>query len=233
VGFPTSALLSAVANRAAQILGVLDSGEALSTQQWTDALAYGNNMVDNWSVDDVMLLQDTRYVGALTASTQAYTIGTGGTFNTTRPVAIVAGSLLLPNGPGSMVKFCNAKEWAEIEDRQGQSWKVRYGFYDRQNVGGLGNVYFSPVPFGGSVELLMLSALPQFVDINTTALTFPGPGYADLYCYGMALRMAADMSVPVPASAMDGWNQASQRIRLQNAKLWGELPPELRPTGGK
>jgi hypothetical protein len=218
--------LSAVANTAAQYLGVLDSGESLSAQQWTDALGYTNSMLDNWSVDELLLLSVVRYIGTLAGGTQSYPIGTGQTFNTPRPVSIIGGSLILAAGPGNPVKFVNAHEWTALPDRQAQSYAVRFGFYDRQET--VGHVYFSPIPLGSAtVELLTLPPLPQFVDTNTTDLTFPGPGYQDLYTYGCALRMASQMSVPVPQSVMDGWNQAAQRLRMQNAKLWGELPPEM------
>jgi len=48
--------LSAAATAAAQFLGVLDSGEGLSTQQLTDAFNAANSMLDNWTIEHVRLL---------------------------------------------------------------------------------------------------------------------------------------------------------------------------------
>ena len=48
--------LQAAATAAAQFLGVLDSGEGLSTQQLTDAFNAANSMLDNWTIEQVRLL---------------------------------------------------------------------------------------------------------------------------------------------------------------------------------
>lgn len=222
--------LTACANAAAQYLGVLDSGEALSTPQLTDALAYTTSMVDNWSVDDPMLLSGSIVAQSFVASQQKYTIGTGQNFNMTRPVEIVSAALILPNGPGMPIDVLTAKSWTQIPDRQSTSWSVRNLFYDRGFP--TGNVYFSPVPLGGSVELTVFSALPPFADA-TTPLTMPGPGYSDLYIFGTALRMAAQMSVPIPESVQASWLSSAERVRMQNAKLWGVVLPELAAAEAK
>lgn len=49
--------LTAAANAAAQFLGVLDSGESLSTQQVTDALAVANNLLESWWQEQTLALQ--------------------------------------------------------------------------------------------------------------------------------------------------------------------------------
>jgi hypothetical protein len=49
--------LTAVATAAAQFLHVLDSGESLSSQQLTDALAAVNNLLDNLTNEQVKLIQ--------------------------------------------------------------------------------------------------------------------------------------------------------------------------------
>jgi hypothetical protein len=46
-----------LATQAAQLLGVLDSGESLSTQQLTDALGFANNILDSWTNEETLSLQ--------------------------------------------------------------------------------------------------------------------------------------------------------------------------------
>jgi hypothetical protein len=165
------------------------------------------------------------------ASQQKYTIGAAGNFVAPRPVWIPCAALLLPAGPGGPIKMLSASEWSQLPDRQSTSYQVRYGFYDRAFA--TGNLYFSPVPLAGSVELTTFSALPPFADA-TTALTMPGPGYLDLYIFGTAIRMAAQMEVPIPDSVATGWQSSLERVRIQNAKIYGTLPPEVAAAiGGK
>jgi hypothetical protein len=52
-----SLTLTVAANAAAQFLGVLDSGEALSTQQVADALAAANNLLDSWTNAQTLSMQ--------------------------------------------------------------------------------------------------------------------------------------------------------------------------------
>ena len=46
-----------LATQAAQLLGVLDSGESLSAQQLTDTLGFANNILDNWTNEEALALQ--------------------------------------------------------------------------------------------------------------------------------------------------------------------------------
>ena len=46
-----------LATQAAQLLGVLDSGESLSAQQLTDTLGFTNNILDSWTNEETLSLQ--------------------------------------------------------------------------------------------------------------------------------------------------------------------------------
>ncbi len=48
--------LTTVATAAAQFLGVLDSGEGLSAQQLIDARLAANGVLDNWTVEQVNII---------------------------------------------------------------------------------------------------------------------------------------------------------------------------------
>lgn len=54
----TSANLTTIADAGAQFMGVLDSGEALSTQQLTDALAAANNLLSSWFEEQYVAFQE-------------------------------------------------------------------------------------------------------------------------------------------------------------------------------
>lgn len=85
-----SLTLTQLANSAAQYLSVLDSGEALSTQQVTDALQIANNLFDNWYNEQALAMteliqQQTKEIAGLIdqlsalglSVASAYTVASG------------------------------------------------------------------------------------------------------------------------------------------------------------
>jgi hypothetical protein len=223
--------LTAAANAAAQFLGVLDSGESLSTQQIADALAIANDLLDNWSSNKLYILQSLVQQFNLVAAQQSYTIGTGANFNVTRPMNITAAHLILAAGPSGPINVVNALQWSKIKDRQSDSWLVEYLFYDRANP--TGKVWLSPVPKGGTVELTMWSALSQFADA-TTPLTML-PGYQRLLKVALAVDMAPQYDVQPSETLMAMYKDALVNVQGLNADLLGpegpaegtEVPPAM------
>lgn len=96
--------LTQVATAAAQFLGILDSGEGLSAQQLTDALAAANNLLDNWTVEQVR---------ALNSILQTFTLA-GGIYTpgTILQFADVTIPLALPSGYGRALTLGLAIELA-------------------------------------------------------------------------------------------------------------------------
>lgn len=214
--------LTSIATAAAQFLGVLDSGESLSSQQLTDALNATNDLLDNWSSEQTMIPALLRSVQTLTSAVQLYTIGTGQTWNMARPVAIVAAQMTNPSGPGSPIEIVNAGKWASLPDRQRLSWLVTHLFYDRGNPNG--NVLVSPVPQGAglSVEIESWVPLTQFADL-TTPITLP-PGYQRPLKIAVAVELAPQFSVPISKELAQMYQDALARIRNLNAELVGTEP---------
>lgn len=217
--------LTQVAQFAALELGVLDSGESLSAQQLSDFLFNLNNAIDNRSSEQAEVLAVTIAQFTLAGGTQVYVIGTGQTWNVTRPVAITAAQHLLTVSAHpyeTPVEVQNARGWAANQDRGSSSLVVRKLFYDRQFP--YGNVYVSPIPLtASSIELTMWTPLTQFAD-TTTPITIP-PGYADWYGLLGAICMAAQFEMAVPASVTARYEDEIARIRNLNAGLLGTSPP--------
>jgi hypothetical protein len=81
------------------MIGVLDSGETPTSTESNDALAALNQLVSNWSSAGVPIYTVARDVLSLTGAA-SYTIGTGGTIATARPVKLK--SAMVSNGGVSM-----------------------------------------------------------------------------------------------------------------------------------
>ena len=84
--------LTAAATQAAQYLGVLDSGENLSTQQLADALLAANNLLDAWTNEQIRIIQ--AIVAAFTLAGGSFTAGTELQFvDTVTPLNLPSGYL--------------------------------------------------------------------------------------------------------------------------------------------
>ena len=92
-------------SRSLKTIGVLASGETASSDNVADSLVVLNSMVDSWATQRLTIYAVTRNVFDLSASTQEYTIGTGGTFNVVRPVSIQNASIILDKNASSIQKI--------------------------------------------------------------------------------------------------------------------------------
>lgn len=221
-----SVSLTQCANSATEYLGARDVGETLSTDMLDQAREVANSILDNWSSEGVMIPSLVVASFALVANQQSYTIGTGGNFNAVRPVAIVAAAMLntiYATSLQSGIEVLDAVKWASIPDRGSSSAIVKALFYDRANNAGLGKVYLSPIPIGGSIELTSWSPLTQFAD-NTTPITLP-PGYELPFKTVLAITLAPKYDVSPTPALITAAQDALARIRELNAQLTGTQGP--------
>ena len=82
--------------RSLRLLGQIEAGGTPSSDEYADGLTALNAMVSSWNNDGLMCYARQTESLTLSASTASYTIGPGGTLNTTRPVAI-EGAWILSN----------------------------------------------------------------------------------------------------------------------------------------
>lgn len=210
-------LTTLATNAAKDIGGVLESGESPSASQLSDALNLINNVLDNYSSESSFIPALTRTTQSLTGGTQSYA------FSGTRPVAIMAASVINATGPGSPVEVVTAAKWALIPDRQAQSYLTKFLLFDRALSGS--TFYVSPVPLGSlTVELLYWSPLTQFAD-TTTAITLP-PGYQRLLEMALAAEWAPQFNKVASPQLQANLAEAKQIVRDLNRTLLGtEVPP--------
>lgn len=73
---------------AMRIIGELGEGQSMTAEQGQDALESLIDMIASWSVEPSLIYTETVESFTLTAGDGSYTIGSGGDFNTTRPISI-------------------------------------------------------------------------------------------------------------------------------------------------
>jgi len=78
-----------IIKRAMQENGVLTKGESPSGDEAADGLAALNNLISSWSNDSLLIYARVSESFPLVSGTASYTIGSGGYFNTARPLQIL------------------------------------------------------------------------------------------------------------------------------------------------
>ena len=172
--------------RAGQALGYKGRNETLSAADATDALNAFNGMLDSWSGEGLASFANQTISATLTIGTQSYTIGSGGTINTTRPDNIVQAWIRDSNNLDFPVSIVPQDEWNGIVMKSNTSQIPQVLFYDPQYP--LGIIYLFPVP--SAAYTLMFNAIIQQSTYSSLpmSLSVP-PGYERAYILNLALDL--------------------------------------------
>lgn len=220
--------LTQCATSACQLLGVLASGEALSSGQLDDALIAANDMLDTWSSDQ--LIAGATVLPAqltLVAGTLSYAVGAASPVAITPPpvkflsahYSYSAG--VSPTKFDAPVELVDRVKWDSLRDvRSHQGTPTMYAFYDRGGPA-VGTVYVAPIPVGttpGVIDFTYFQALNPFPD-KVTSIT-PRVGYSRLYRYGLAIALAPQYNVPVPDAVQKEYDSIVATLKGLNQGLY-------------
>ena len=183
--------------RGLQMLGGKVLGGSLTSAEQTAYLAVLNAMLDSWSIERLMvpnLLQESK---ALTASVGSLTIGSGGTFNTTRPIRIVQPTFVRDaSGNDIPLEIINADAYGKIVVKTIDGTYPKYLFYDGADVAGLATIYLYPEPAASLT--LYINSWKQFTQFSAIGDTLVAPpGYERAIAANFAIEAAAGYR-PVP-----------------------------------
>lgn len=196
-------------------LGVLGQGAAPTASELQDGLSALNSMIDSWSADGLLIPSKTREEFVLTASQASYTIGTGGNFNTSRPVSIEFAGLLVENGDSIElpVGILNDREWAEKRLKALQSDYPRWIHISRGAPNWTIQVW--PVP-SAAHKLVLYSEKPLSrvtADNEITSLE----GYERALIYNLAIEIAPEFEREASATVVANASEAKRAIMVRNS----------------
>lgn len=161
--------------RLAKILG---SGQSPTSIELDDALVTLNQRISNLSAKGIAVPYVSGDAFTLTGA-GFYTIGTGSTINTARPLVIKYIKITVSN-VARKVKVVTAEEWADIKDFSRASKFAEKALYNVTSPTA-GGIYLWPTPAsGGVLDVQSLKALTQFATLAGTVSLPEG--------YEMALR---------------------------------------------
>lgn len=165
---------------------VIDANETPSSEQAAQGLAKLNDMLDSWSIENIMCYVQQQENFSLVVGTGEYTIGSGGTFNTTRPKSINQAWVNDTNGISYDLAVWGSQRWGQIRNKTLEGWpSVLYYYPDYP----LGKIKIAQEP-NQAFTLYIISDKPlaQFAAL-ATSVSFP-PGYKRALVSNLAVDRA-------------------------------------------
>jgi hypothetical protein len=190
----------------------------------TDAQYAANDILASWSAQVLPITPLTRDSFPLTGAA-SYTIGTGGVFNSPRPVKIETAAVVTLAGVRKPVRIVTVEEWAGQADTTATGLLAEVLFYD----GGypLGTIWLLPKPASGNLEIESYKQLSQFANLGDTISL--APGYTRALRFALAFDMAPEYGRPVTQELTMLAQDAKVSITGLNMAILGK-PNTVEPT---
>lgn len=148
---------------AARKIHVLGVGQTLEAAIAEDGRALLNSMLASWSAEGDLIFAETTEIFTLTGA-ESYTIGTGGTFNTTTPKRIISAEYIR-DGYDYDLEQKGPKWYAGVKDKD-LTGSAGYFVYDFNHP--LGNIYIWPIGYSGDqLRLVSEKPLTSFASLST------------------------------------------------------------------
>jgi hypothetical protein len=215
-------IVSDLINDALTMIGVLAAGEAVAPEDSALALRVLNRLLDSWSAEKVALLGLSYGTYALNGAA-SYTIGTGGAFNATRPLAIRSVSTILTNGVEIPAKLVSAEEWAAIPDKTRTGLAIESVFYDGGYATARGTLYVTPKPAAGNICFIAYTPVAQFASVNDAVAW--AAGYERPFIYCLAADLAPAYGLEISPSLAGLVTQSKNVIASLTAETLRTQPP--------
>lgn len=161
--------------------------QQLTTDEVSDSLRALNDLLEIFSTRNLAVYGSANQTFNTVANQSVYTIGTGGNWNTTRPVRIVEPGYSVVSGSTFALTSMTQEEYNLIAVKtQTQAYPDRYLYV---NDFPLGLITLWPVPSAITPVTLSIDRVLTAISSAGAALSFP-PGYAMVFKYKLAIMLA-------------------------------------------
>ena len=200
-------------DRTLRLIGVIASGESPTTTERNDAFAALNAMLLSWNAEQVTLFSVTLQTVTLTGAA-SYPLAT-------RPRRIKSAAVTATGGGSRPPLLVDAVGWSSVQDktRTGLWAEALYCDYAFPTA----NVYLSPKPAGGTLEIYSYTPLTAFSNLSSS-ITLPD-GYERALTYALAVEIAPEYGRTLPQEVVAVAGQSKQAITALNALVLGEAQP--------
>lgn len=200
--------------RAMRLIGAVAIGETPSAAEMADSLEALNAMLKSWSAQRLIIHYTTWGNFSLVAGTASYTIGSGSTWNATRPTRILGGFVRDSNGIDHDVRIIGEDYYRRLSlksnsARPDKLWYNPAGY-------AIGTCYVYPTPAAvETIHLFNLVPLTTFTSL-TTLIELPGE-YEEPLAYNLAVRLAPEFERSVPPAVAALAVQGLDTLKTLNA----------------
>jgi len=161
-----------------------------STNQDDNALEALNNMISSWSAEGLLVPYNTTETFTLTIGKSTYTIGSGGDFNTVRPLRIIDAFIRDSGSNDHSVDVSMTRiEYNAIVQKDAKARPTRL-YFDPQYP--KGKIYFNYEP--DTAETLYLTSEKTITEFAALSTTVDLPAfYKEALVYNLAIRLSQEL----------------------------------------
>lgn len=197
---------------ALRLIEEVGAGQTISAEDSADGLTALIAMIDSWSIQGGSIYTETIETFALTGAS-SYTIGTGGNFNTVRPLKLRAATYMLSGADTyeNKLDILSMEEYAYQKDKTvtGSANRVYYAMNYP-----LGILYFHPIPTTGFCKLFTDKPLTNYT-ATTDTIVLP-PGYERALRYNLAVELAPEYGKQANQTVLMIANESKQSVESKN-----------------
>jgi len=197
--------------RAMRLVKALGTGQTMTSEEGVTGLHALNSMLDSWNLEKLMVFYFNQISGSLPAATTSRTIGDSGNYDTVRPVKI--DTAFLRSGSNDYpLEVRPIEEYDAIANKTSQG--VPEFLYYAPDFP-LGILYFYPVPSAAYTLYLRHEEQLEYFSSLTEEVYLP-PGYRRAIEYNLALEVAPEFGVEVPAEVFRNASLSKGAIKQAN-----------------
>lgn len=210
---------------------VLAKSEEPAADEANDALEAMTMMLQSWSARNLIVRATLGETFVLTADQGSYTIGSGGNFNTTKPVKVRSAFIRDSNNIDSPLSIETMSYYSDLSDKIVSSGRPEVLVYNpglAQQSTQLGTIYLYSIPdVAYTLGITSTKPLTDFTSLTET-VTFDGP-YKEAIKYGLMMRLWGEYHKGDPPSHLVALESASLTT-LENINSY--VPPSAMDVPG-
>lgn len=205
---------TSIIQRALLAIGNVGTGQTPSSDDTDTGFQALNDMLDSWSLDKLFVFETLEESFPLVSGTESYTIGSGGDFDTTRPIKIDR-AYVRQSDIDYGLRPVDGSGYANIQLKETIVDIPEYIWYNPTMP--LGTIKLWPVPRASlTLHIQTQKQLTQFTT-QSTDITL-APGYAEAIRYALMPRLAAEGLGEVSETQIAMAASATERIKTANSK---------------
>lgn len=201
-----------IITKAMQKAGILTKSESPAADEASDALDALNDLLASWSNDSLMIYARVFESFSLSSGVASYTIGTGQTFNTIRPI-FIAEAHVRQNVIDYPVTVIPDEVYQGIQDKTTQGTPQ---FLNYTNGFPTATINLWPVPTAGFTLFLTSEKELSQLTLNQT-ISLP-PGSRRALIYNLSVEIAPEYGQPIDPAIQKIANDAKAAIARSIAK---------------